>query len=255
MVDGDFLVHDAYSQLSHGDIVQVPYLLGDNSDEGTCFAGLGLNTDHDIIDYLTALGLSTDVITKLLELYPTNSTELIPASHPSSFDSTIGRQWKRIATILTDLLMVAPRRLVIECLLAHTNVSIFNYHFNTIPGGVPDYYAVTHFMEVPFIFHNIEGTGYLNISVPFLGPNPFLGVPRSYFDMADSMASMWVSFFNQGDPNYHTGKMWSQIPRIYVVILTILLRSVALLAIVQHSQQDIDRLRCKCCYTYRNGHV
>lgn len=141
-----------------------------------------------------------------MALYPNNPAQLIPNSHPAQFNSTIGLQWKRIATIVTDALMSVPRKLMIEAMAKKSTAPIFTYRFNTVPNGVEDVWSVTHFMEMAFVLNNRDGIGYTDVSQPYLGPNPFEGKPQSYLDLADLMSRMWVSFAHDLDPNCHPRK-------------------------------------------------
>lgn len=205
-VDGDFIARPTLDQLSTGNFVKVPYLAGDNSDEGTAFSPFGVNSDSQLFDVLSQFGLDKATVSELMALYPNNPAQLIPNSHPAQFNSTIGLQWKRIATIVTDALMSVPRKLMIEAMAKKSTAPIFTYRFNTIPNGVEDVWSVTHFMEMAFVLNNRDGLGYTDVSQPYLGPNPFEGKPQSYLDLADLMSRMWVSFAHDLDPNCHPRK-------------------------------------------------
>ena len=86
LIDNDIVARDGISQLEDGSFVKVPYIMGDNSDEGTDFVPFGLNTDQDLIEYLAGYNFSNSTISDLLTLYPQNSSSLIPASHPAQFN-------------------------------------------------------------------------------------------------------------------------------------------------------------------------
>ena len=231
LIDNDIVARDSISQIEDGCFVKVPYILGDNSDEGTDFVPFGLNTDEDLIEYLAGYNLSNSTISDLLILYPQNSSSLIPASHPAQFNSTIGIQFKRAATLLTDLAFKGPRRLAAKSWLNHTtpfpnnNITspvapLYTYRFSTIPNGIPSYLSVTHFQEVAFVFHNTQGQGYPDVDAPYFGADPFGdGVPQSYFDLADLMSRMWVSFVHDGDPNYVDRKFVSPLNPFVVVFV------------------------------------
>lgn len=207
-IDGQFFAHPVLEQLKAGKIVKVSYLTGDNSDEGTTFSPFGVNTDEDFTSVLSSMGFDNETVAQIAILYPNNPKQLIPETHPKQFNSTIGLQWKRIATVVTDTMIVAPRKLTIDAI---TKVApIFTYRFNTIPNGVEDVWAVTHFMEMPFVLNNLDGVGYPDISQPYLGPNPLGGNHPSYIALADLMSRMWVSFAHDLDPNCHLGKCSSK---------------------------------------------
>lgn len=54
--------------------------------------------------------------------------------------------------------------------------------------------GVMHFMEVPFVFYDLQGTGYAP-------PRPFQNRGRAYRDLARLMCRSWVSFVDGLDPN------------------------------------------------------
>jgi carboxylesterase type B len=208
--DGDILAQNRLSQLQSGDFVKVPYIMGVNSDEGTDFVPFGLNTDNDFASFYAGFNIDNATFSHLTHLYPNNSANDIPASHPGPFDNTIGLQFKRAATLFTDAVFVAPKRLSAQEWVKHTNKSLYSYRFNTIPHGVPDYFSVTHFQEVPFVFHNVEGQGYPGLDPPYFGENPFLGEPDNYRKLADEMCRRWVSFVYSGVPDYKNSKSISR---------------------------------------------
>jgi triacylglycerol lipase len=204
--DGDILVRDRLSQLQDGAFVKVPYIMGLNSDEGTDFVDFGINTDQQFNSFWEPFGIDNATFANLTKLYPNDPAHDIPASHPAPFDSTIGTQFKRTATLFTDAVFVGPKRLSAQEWVKHTNQKLYSYRFDTIPHGIPDYFAVTHFQEVAFVFHNVEGQGFPGTSPPYFGADPFQGEPKSYFLLADEMSRRWVSFVATGVPDYPGSK-------------------------------------------------
>ncbi|KIW18501.1 hypothetical protein PV08_02789 [Exophiala spinifera] len=204
--DGDIVSRDPISQLHEGSFVGVPLMIGDCSDEGTFFASLAsdssrLNTVADIARRLSKYGLSTNIVDDLLKLYPEGPSSSILQSSGGTFNDSTGQHWKRLSTIVGDLAEVAPRRLSLREWKGHSNTSVYNFRFDVIPNGVSDYFSATHGVDIPFTFYNLEGAGFPDIAPPFLGPNPFHGKPKAYFDLADLVSSMWISFAHNGDPN------------------------------------------------------
>lgn len=92
--------------------------------------------------------------------------------------------------------MTAPRRFINQQ-YARYNTTTYAYRFNTIPYPLPLQVGVAHFQEVAFVFDNTGGLGY--------APNakPFTNAPQSYYDLAELMSKMWVSFAVEGNPNGH----------------------------------------------------
>ena len=206
IADGDIIARSGISRLQDGDFVKVPYIMGDNSDEGTDFIPLGINTDGDFTSFFTTFGIDNTTLSDLARLYPNDPPNNIPASHPDRFNETIGLQFKRAATLMTDALFVAPKRLAAEAWDKHTNASLYSYRFNTITNGIPENKAVTHYQEVAFVFHNVEGQGFPGVAPPYFGENPFKGKSESYRELADEMSRRWVSFVFDGTPDYEGGK-------------------------------------------------
>ncbi|TVY87539.1 Lipase [Lachnellula willkommii] len=192
--DSDILVRDQLSQLQDDAFVQVPYIIGVNSDEGTDFVPFGLNTDKEFDAFWEPFGIDNATYANLTELYPDDAANDIPASYPAAFDETIGTQFKRAATLFTDAVFVAPKRLTAQEWVKHTTVPLYSYHFDTIPHGIPDYFAIMHFQETMFVFHNMEGQGFPGDDPPYFGEDPFEGEPESYFLLADEMSRRWISF-------------------------------------------------------------
>jgi carboxylesterase type B len=203
LIDGDFIARRGNDQLMDGSFVKVPYILGDNSDDGTDFTPQGINTDDDFITFYRGYGIDNTTLSELVDLYPNDPNNDIPLSAPGVFNDTIGLQFKRSATLIGDIGFKAPRRLAAQQWNKYTSIPLYSYRFNAIPNGIPDYYGVTHFQEVPFVFHNVHGYGFPNIDPPYFGPDPFANRPQSFFDLATLMSRMWVSFINDRNPNFH----------------------------------------------------
>ncbi len=206
--DGDIIARGGNAQLLDGSFVKVPYILGENSDDGTDFPPFGLNNDSDFINFFSGFDFDNTTMKELLVLYPNNPSQEIPLSSTGQFNSTIGLQFKRAATLIGDLFFKAPRRLAAQQWTKHTNVPLYSYRFNAIPNGIPDYFGVTHWQEVPFVFHNVHGYGFRNIDPPYFGPDPFANRPQSFTDLATLMSRMWATFIHDGNPNFPCGVYW-----------------------------------------------
>ncbi|KAL3480902.1 Alpha/Beta hydrolase protein [Aspergillus californicus] len=184
LADGDFLYQDPLIQLQEGAVVDVPYIIGDTSDEGTVFSSWGLNSEEDVAEWLAAYQFQIGIVEELLTLYPVDSAMLIPESYARNLNATVGLQLKRVATLLEYLSFVGPRRYTLRKLARMNRSPIYNCRFNAIPMGVDPIYSATHFMDVPYAFYSVDGVGYPDSHGPFLGPNPFLGKPQTYYELA-----------------------------------------------------------------------
>ncbi|KAK3626610.1 hypothetical protein LTR56_019676 [Elasticomyces elasticus] len=186
VVDGDFIVDHAETQLERGDFVHVPYIIGANSDEGTGFGPRQVNTTQQFLSWMTSQGIDNATAQDMAIRRP---------------NETFGLQFKRSSAAAGDVSMHAPRRLTAS-LWAAGNATVYTYRFNVIPNGISWAYGAVHFQEVAFVFYNTMGLGY-----PQNGnPNPLGGVFREeYLRVAKLMTRMWISFVNYGDPNQQLG--------------------------------------------------
>ena len=206
IIDGDFIQGPTSAQLKSGAFVQVPIIDGANSDEGTAFGIVPMNTraqwnntlQTEIGDVVT---LTADQASKVLAAYPANITDgAVPTNLPLSYvpDAAFGAASRSSDAYYGDVTMIAPRRATCEAWSAF-NVSAYCYRFNTIPAGIPAAVGVTHFQEVAFVFDNTDGLGY-----SYAGVDPFEGEPDSYVQLAATMSGAWGKFVATGTP----GDFW-----------------------------------------------
>ncbi|KAH9837051.1 Alpha/Beta hydrolase protein [Rhodofomes roseus] len=191
IIDGDFVAKLASYQLEAGDYVHVPIISGANTDEGTAFGPMGINTTEEFLTYITTPALAEQI----LNAYPDAPCEGIPADlECKRLNGTYGLQYRRTSAYAGDVVFIASRRL--QC---HTwaagGTPAYCYRFNTRPNGISLESGVTHFQEVAFVFDNTNGYGYDMV------PDPFDGVPESYFTLAKLMSRSWASFIYDLDPN------------------------------------------------------
>lgn len=183
----------------------VEYIADDDIFAGTAFVPFRINSHSALTAYLQGLGITdSDTIHELLTLYTNDPPNDVPLSHPAAFSSDIGTQFKRAATIATDVAFTAPRRLVVQA-WAKKTAPLYSYRFNTISAGIHSYYAATHFQEIAFVMDNIHGYGYPGTSQPYGGPNPFRGKSSNYTALATSMSRAWASFISDGVPTVSVG--------------------------------------------------
>lgn len=195
VTDGDFIQDYGSVQLSRGEFVKVPIIVGTNSDEGASFAPYGINTTLQFQAALSISGLPPAAQTLLLEAYPDDlSTNVIAALGPNRPASRFGQQFRRVATYIGDQLFIAPRRQT-ALSWAQYNTTAYAYRFNADQAGFAPELAVSHFKEIGFVFNNIEGVGFR----PDI--KPFEGKPQRYVDLAGFISKSWVSFVHDLDPN------------------------------------------------------
>ncbi|KAF4126953.1 Carboxylesterase type B [Geosmithia morbida] len=201
VVDGDFFVATGDQQLREGRFVKVPTISGTNFDEGSIYGPLGVNTTEQFRELLAARGLNDSVIADVEVLYPDDPALGLPATfegRPTGIYANYGAQWKRLVAFLGDAAFQAPRRLTTRS-FADEGVPIWSYHWNVLVKGIAPPAGVTHFQEVVFVFHNVDGLGYDTA----VATNPLAGKPEELIKLADIMSKQWISFIAHGDPNYH----------------------------------------------------
>ncbi|EPS94652.1 hypothetical protein FOMPIDRAFT_50199 [Fomitopsis schrenkii] len=199
VVDGDFITKLASYQLEAGEYVHVPIICGTNTDEGTSFGPMGVNTSAQFLQILEGIHpyvpLPPDLAETILEVYPDDPCVGIPADLGCTrLNDSYGLEWRRTSAYAGDATFIAGRRYQCEVFAAGGN-DAYCYRFNTLPNGVPVEYGVTHFQEVAFVFDNTGGYGY------DVSPDPFAGVPESYFALAKLMSASWASFISDLNPN------------------------------------------------------
>jgi acetylcholinesterase len=159
VIDGDFIQKFTSLQLASGDFVHVPIIDGANSDEGTAFGPVGINTTTQFQAYLTGganpatiAALPDFFAQEILAAYPDVPSEGIPGAAElgnETLPGPYGAQYRRTAAYAGDEVFIANRRLTCQT-WAGAGVPAYCYRFNAIPAGVPFPYGVTHFQDKSF---------------------------------------------------------------------------------------------------------
>jgi triacylglycerol lipase len=169
------------------------------------FATKGINITAQVLASVSSAGSDNATAATIAALYPDIPAIGIPATlsgRPPPSKASLGVQWKRAAAYAGDLMQHAPRRLITQT-WAKYNVTSYSYHFNVFPSGLDVTIGVTHFQEVTFMLHNVQGFGYHNA----VASNPFAGKPESYLQVATMMSRMWARFIVDLDPNNSGGEL------------------------------------------------
>jgi carboxylesterase type B len=209
IVDGDFIARWGSQQLAEGAFVHVPIIDGANSDEGTSFSPVGVNTTHDFASDVTLIGkvpgestgyagaspsIRESFLRELLAAYPDESEYWIPGVDElgnTTLNDPRGAMYRRSAAYWGDVRIVANRRGTCEAWTAR-GIDAYSYRFNTRSTGTSIFAGVPHAEEIPYVFNNTLG---LSISTPPLDQ------PQSYQELAILMSSTWASFMHDRDPN------------------------------------------------------
>jgi carboxylesterase type B len=164
-LDGDFFQDYATTLLNKGKFVQVPLLVGTNTDEGASFGfrfSSFTDTDDEFAAMLSRILLAENtnrtpeaLAEELMELYPNDQTVGIPSierwPHIIVSGDPIGEQYgtqvRRVSALIGDYQMHYPRRRANHAWATHA-VPSFAYRFNVVPNGVEDWQGSVHFQEV-----------------------------------------------------------------------------------------------------------
>ncbi|UPL01403.1 hypothetical protein LCI18_012337 [Fusarium solani-melongenae] len=210
VLDGDLLTQPNSIALRKAEFVQVPLLIGSNTNEGTplvpSFSSIAANNSGDFTAALTQFNagraISAEATSRFQDLY----LDLKPEALQKELGTVLpdpgesyGSVYGSVSLLLGDLLFTAGRRIAAEA-WARNGVDAYSYRFDTVPAGVdPTTMGACHFSEVAFVFHNTEGGGYEN--------DPFdirdISLRQKYLDLSNLMSRMWISFVNTGSPNHH----------------------------------------------------
>nr|ABI13535.1 lipase [Geotrichum candidum] len=182
--DGDILPGSAFELYRSGRYAKVPYITGNQEDEGTVLAPVALNatTTPHVKKWLQYIfnQASDSSIERVLELYPQTLSEGSPFR--TGILNALTPQFKRVAAILSDLLFQSPRRIMLNATKDVNRWTYISTHLHNL---------------VPFLgtFHGNELVIQFNVNV---GP-------------ADSYLRYFISFANHHDPNVGTNLLtWNK---------------------------------------------
>ncbi|KAK3937993.1 cholinesterase [Diplogelasinospora grovesii] len=188
--DGVVLTDSPERLVKAGKYARVPFIVGDQEDEGTAFALFQANitTTDELVAYLSEVffhDATVDQLTALVATYPDN------AAAGSPFRTSSLNEWypqyKRLAAILGDLVFTLARRVFLD--LAHSANS-----------DIPSWsYLASYGHDIP-ILGTFHGSDLLQV---------FYGIPPNY--AASAIISYYLSFIYDLDPDNGTSYMpWPQ---------------------------------------------
>ncbi|KAJ5882624.1 Carboxylesterase type B [Penicillium soppii] len=189
--DGYLLTESPDQLAAKGKYASVPFIIGDQEDEGTIFAltQKNLTTTNDIVDYLQTLyffDASRQQITDLVATYQDIQEDGSPFRTGTS--NNWYPQFKRLSAILGDLSFTLTRRVFLNyALKAKPNVRFWSY-------------LSSYNHSLPFLgtFH---GSDILQL---------FFGIQPNY--ASKSIHAYYLSFVYEQDPNSRAGNYmdWPQ---------------------------------------------
>ena len=197
-IDGDLIAENPVKALAEGKYVKVPTMIGHNMDEGALFTAVpSADNDTALIALLNSNSskVSLTVVSypylsshldNLLELYPNIPSEGVPYGQ---FDNqtipNAGSQWRRAASIIGDLAVIAPVRWSAQ--IFNKTQPVYKFVFNgTYASGFPAFFGATHGLEIAFIFND-----------------PTLLNTTAEHNLAHVVSRTWISFVSELDPNHH----------------------------------------------------
>jgi carboxylesterase type B len=182
--DGDIIPDAAYELYRSGRYAKVPYITGNQEDEGTILAPVAINatTTAHVKKWLKYIfsEASDSSLDRVLSLYPESWSDGSPFR--TGILNALTPQFKRIAAIFTDLLFQSPRRVMLS---STKDVNRWTFLATQLHNLVP-FLGTFHGSDLLFQY--------------YLGIGP-----------ADSYRRYFISFANHHDPNVGTNLLnWNK---------------------------------------------
>ncbi len=177
--DGVVLTDSPDVLAREGRYAAVPFIIGDQEDEGTAFSLFqwNLTTSDDLVDYLSSIffhDAPSDLLRALVSTYPDDPAAGSPFR---TADYNWYGQYKRLAAVLGDLVFTLARRLFLHYALeARPDVPSWSY-LASYGWGTP-VLGTYHSSDIAQVFQGVP-------------PLPVASWIRSYY----------ISFVYTGDPN------------------------------------------------------
>ncbi|KAJ4423625.1 hypothetical protein N0V82_001648 [Gnomoniopsis sp. IMI 355080] len=181
--DGTFLPSSPETVITTGAYAKVPYILGDQEDEGTLFALFtnNISTTDQIVDYLRQFYFNNPAadINGLVSLYPEDPAQGSPFRTGNNYN--FYPQFKRIAALLGDAVFTLTRRVVLN-------------GTSTVAPNVPSWsYLSVYDYGTPYL-GTLHGSDILQV---------FYGVKDNY--AANGIMKYFLNFAYNLDPNNGSG--------------------------------------------------
>ncbi|KAI1788049.1 carotenoid ester lipase [Ganoderma leucocontextum] len=134
--DGVFVLEPPEQWLLSSPIADIPFVTGNDLDEGTVvsFGTLNVTTDEEFLDYLESyyyLNTPADEVAKILELYPSDPAAGSP--YNTGDNDAYSPQYKRMSSWQGDFI-AAPRRLFTQYLADKQPVYVYLSNFHQVDG-------------------------------------------------------------------------------------------------------------------------
>ncbi|ODQ81369.1 hypothetical protein BABINDRAFT_7168 [Babjeviella inositovora NRRL Y-12698] len=114
--DGNFIPYQQMQMVQDGKYARVPYIVGNQEDEGSVFAlsGLNITTDDQVRTYLWNIfpDITEEQMSQLQKFYQQDVTQGSP--YGTGHFNALSPQYKRLASVMGDLVFQAPRRFMLD---------------------------------------------------------------------------------------------------------------------------------------------
>lgn len=187
-VDGGIIPDSPHTLLAQGKFARIPYISGNNKDEGTVFTPTFINSTQ-LVTLAINLGQprppNSSIVSEALEFYPDDP------SLGSPFDTgnaTFGlsSQYKRLAAILGDGPFQSSRRWFLQQSQAYGLTQTWSYLFTALTPGADPRLGSYHGSEVAFVYGSVS-------------------TARNYtaadLALSRNMINYWINFAYYTDPN------------------------------------------------------
>jgi carboxylesterase type B len=169
LIDGYVFPQSYYAALTEGKIIDVPYIVGGNSDEGGASPHPVVTVDEYQKEMRQRFGEMAD---EALKLYPATTDE-----EAAQAQNTVGRDWGRTSKYMWAQAYAKA---------GHSPVYVYFWNHG-LPGPDKEKQGAAHTSEIAYVFNSLGKSD-----------RPFV---QEDHDIANKMTSYWTNFANTGDPN------------------------------------------------------
>ncbi|KAK8847567.1 hypothetical protein IAR55_005426 [Kwoniella newhampshirensis] len=194
-IDGDIIPDSPHTLLSQGRFARIPFISGNNKDEGTFVVPTFVNSTtlgFALVDLVEPNDPSNTTLLQIAALYSD-----VPALG-SPFDTgnnTFGLSsaWKQSVAIVGDATFQANRRFFLRQANQHGFDQTWTYQFEQYTPGQPAYRGVYHASEIPYVFGAARpGVGLAGFSSNYTQADAAL---------SNTMMNYWLNFAYYTNPN------------------------------------------------------
>lgn len=214
-IDDDYVPDYPLKLFESGNFSKIPIIVGATSDEGSGFTNITLS-EEDLKKYLKDqyIEIEESTVNNLFSYYKNNNPEFeVPyqPSFPLDFNtSDYGLGYRRLASIVGDIMIIAPRRQACQIWSAH-NLDAFSYRWNIYGNNTAPQIGATHSLEVVYAFHN-NNTEF-NFGSPqqlnktlvelFNKDGTYTNHDGTHASISQIISKQWISFISTLNPNNH----------------------------------------------------